>query len=208
MTEWRQIRDSRYVVSPEGKVRKIGKGRGTTVGHGQEVRGKIGPKDLKRLLVGNRPAVFININPEDLMNGKAKWWGTAALVLEAYVGERQGTWVPKWKNGERSDCRVENLSWGYREGPGVHVPWTYRPKGFLWDYSSGNPKLKQGVIGHLRRLRKEGVNVLAYRFDIPPMTVARVLAGKYDVQASEDAGYLVTGHINFSPIMLRGEYQV
>ena len=208
MTEWRQIRESRYVVSRTGQVRKIGKGVGSTVGRGQQVRGKVGSKDLKWTLHGSRPCVFININPEDIMNGKAKYWGIAELVLEAYVWPKQGTWVPQWKNGARADCSVENLEWGYRPAGGVRVPWTYRKRGWAWDYSSGSKKLGQRAISTLLRMRKEGVNVLAYRFDIPPMTVARVLAGKYDVAASKAAGYLVTGHIRFAPILLRGEYQV
>lgn len=207
MTQWQQIKASRYVISPKGQVRKIGKGIGTTVGHGQQVRGKIGSKDLRWALIGGRPKVFININPESV-DSTARWHGVANLVLEAFVGPRQGTFVPKWKNGERSDCSVGNLSWGYRDAAGVRVPWTYRKKGFAWDYSSGSKKLRHGVIGHLLRMRGDGVNVLAHRFDIPHMTVARVLAGKYDVRASQLVGYLVVSSIAFRPRIVRGEYQV
>lgn len=190
MTQWNQIRSSRYVVSPEGQIRRIGRSTGHTRGPGREVRGKIGPKDLKWVLSGNRPAVFININPEDLVNGKAKWWGIAELVLEAYVAKRQGSWVPKWKNGQRADCSVENLSWGFREGGGVRVPWTYRKRGFAFTHVDGNKKLRYGMLDILLKQRSQGVETLAYRFDIDPPLVQRVLDGRFDMDASREAGYL------------------
>lgn len=38
------------------------------------------------------------------------------LVLKAFVGERPKDHAPSFKNGDKRDCRLENLEWRFRLG--------------------------------------------------------------------------------------------
>jgi len=182
--EWRQIRGSRYCVSSEGAIKRIGTGQGRAPIIGVMGRGRA----LKWNLAAGRPSVCINVNPED-RSSKAKGWSVAELVLETFVGPKPSGAGVRWRNNDRSDCSVENLSWAPKE----------QLRGLDWVYRPGKGVSKAGqpawwVIAQCMQNPKVGASVLGHRFGFPASKIQEILDRDFDPRASKETGYMVSRH--------------
>jgi len=185
MEQHRQIRQSRYCISDRGYVRRIGKGIGHINPYDQRtmIKGSLGVgKRLRWAFNNGHPVVTINLNPMNLMRNEMRMWSVAELVLETFVGPRPEGHVPGWRNGNRGDCRAENLFWTTRKAPGTVLDWFYRPE---WqDLVFKDGKLRLSYVGYIQRNTAVSDEIMARRFRITLAQVRRIREGRYDKEAS------------------------
>jgi hypothetical protein len=89
-----------YEVSDRGRVRSLPRSIMRTNGSPQWVEGRI----LKQPLVDGYPSVSLC----------RKTIRTHILLLAAFVGPRPERLVTRHRNGDRTDCRLANLTYGTR----------------------------------------------------------------------------------------------
>ena len=150
-----------YEVSNLGRVRRIGRGQGATVG---------------RVLCAHLPPEGY---PKTALRRGAKrrmHW-VHRLVAEAFLGPSRGR-IVNHKNFDKSDNRVQNLEWVTHRENVLHAFAADRRDDAV-GMRSGAAKLDDDAVRFIRRAypRLNGVE-LAQRFGVNSTTIYQVLRGR------------------------------
>lgn len=161
METWRVVpSDLRYEVSDLGRIRRIGRSHGATVGRILKPR-RGGDGRYLKVSFGRARQVFIH-----------------RIVAEAFLGPGEGRQV-NHINGNPSDCRLTNLEWATASENITH---SYAVLGRQAAPSRGekqwNSKLTTPIVIEMRRLWDSGEAnqaVIARRYRVRQSTVSRIV---------------------------------
>lgn len=163
MEEWKDTEYSGYQVSSAGRVRTKDRMIVGKDGRSELHRGRV----LKQQRLKNGYCeVSVSID------GKRRHRTVHSLVAETFLGRRDGRQDVMHLNGDRSDNRVENLSFGTR-AENLHSTYDYGGK-------QATGKLSLSDVDEIRGLLRkgEGVADIARLFKVCVSTIYHVRDGK------------------------------
>jgi HNH endonuclease len=177
--EYRQIeRLLGYRFGDDGSAWSCWK-RVKTSGQGKGRRGWIGVLTEEWRRLSPSPSVgYWSVSLRGHEPGRFKSYGLHCLILEAFVGPRpSGGMECRHKDGDRKNNRLENLEWAT---PKVNNA----DKKLHGTETAGErhpmAKLTWAAVSEIRRLRAEGVTViaLAKRFGVATSNIYLIVGGK------------------------------